>query len=275
MIRSKPPQAHFATPCFPITSAFSCNLWVGKDKALGVDCLTMSNIKLFLDGADRDSMVEMAKNSAVHGFTTNPTLMRKSGVSDYRKFCREILPELCGKPVSFEVFADDFPTMEKQAREIGTWGSNVYVKIPAINSKGESAAGLVKTLSQAGIPLNVTAVFTLEQSWEMTRSLKGGAPSILSVFAGRIADSGRDPLPTMLASAEMCRDAGPQVELLWASTREAYNILQAEQVGCKIITVPMDVLKKALGFGKKTPWDLSLETVRTFVEDSKAAGFQL
>ncbi len=235
----------------------------------------MQTIKIFLDGADRSSMLEMAKNSAVDGFTTNPSLMRKSGVTDYRGFCREILPQLAGKPVSFEVFADEFGEMERQGREIATWGSNVYVKIPVTNSKGESAAPLIRKLSEAGVKLNVTAVFTLGQSWEVCQALRGGAPAILSIFAGRIADSGRDPMPLMTGAAEMCRETDPNIELLWASTREPYNVIQAAHAGCKIITAPLDVLKKAQSFGKKTPLELSLETVRTFVEDSKAAGFSL
>jgi len=231
-------------------------------------------IKIFLDGADRKTMVEMAALPEVQGFTTNPSLMRKSGVTDYPGFCKEILTQLKGKPVSFEVFADDLAGMRSQAKQIATWGSSIYVKIPVMNSKGESTASLVKELSRAGVKLNVTAIFTLKQVWETCQALEGGAPSIVSVFAGRLADAGRDPLPMIEASAAMCKETGPQVELLWASTREVYNIVQAELGGCQIITAPADLIRKLAHFGKD-PYTMSLETVRTFKTDSEAAGFQL
>ncbi len=234
----------------------------------------MNKIKVFLDGADRSQILETAKNPQVHGFTTNPSLMRKSGVKDYRQFCQEIITQIEGKPISFEVFADEFPEMKRQAEEITTWGPNVYVKIPVINSKGESAAPLIRELASRKIKLNVTAVFTLNQSWAVCQALKGGAPSILSVFAGRIADTGRDPMPILFGAAEMCRETDKNIELLWASTREAYNFVQAEQSGCRIVTAPLDMVKKAAGFGKDL-LDMSLDTVRTFKSDAESAGYSL
>jgi transaldolase len=231
-------------------------------------------IKIFSDGAERDQLLKMNQNPIVSGMTTNPTLMKKAGVTDYRAFCKDILKEIRVKPISFEVFADDFETMEKQAREIATWGQNVYVKIPIQNSEGKSALPLVKTLTRAGINLNVTAIYTLKQTVEACQALEGGAPSIVSVFAGRAADLGHDPVPTLTAAAEVCAEYGDQMECLWASTREVYNILQAEQCGCEIITVPFDVLAKLEG-GFKTLEELSLDTVRTFKKDSESAGFSL
>jgi transaldolase len=221
-------------------------------------------------------MLEMLPK--VQGFTTNPSLMKKSGVKDYRAFCQEILTRVQGKPISFEVFADDLEGMRKQAEEIASWGSggngDVYVKIPVMNSEGQSTAPLVHDLTHKGIKLNITAIFTIDQVWETCQALRGGAPSIVSVFAGRIADSGRDPLPLMQVSAGLCASADSKIELLWASTREAFNVVQAEQVGCRIITAPADVIKKTAGFNKD-PHQLSLETVRTFKIDSEAAGFAL
>ncbi|MBL7714081.1 MAG: transaldolase [Bdellovibrionales bacterium] len=234
-------------------------------------------IQLFLDGADRAAMTSFAKDPKIHGFTTNPSLMRKSGVKDYRSFCRELLPELDGKPVSYEVFADDLAGMLSQAKEIASWAGpkdKLYVKIPVINTQGESTAPIIRELSQAKVRLNVTAVFTLAQSWEVCQALKGGAPSILSVFAGRIADTGRDPMPIMEASLAMCRESDRNIELLWASTREAFNIVQAEKMGCDIITAPGDLLKKSFAFGKDL-FEMSLDTVKTFKADSEAAGFKL
>jgi transaldolase len=234
-----------------------------------------SRIKLYSDGADRASLLEMNANPVISGMTTNPSLMRKAGVTDYRGYCREILGHITKKPISFEVFADDLAGMRKQALEIKTWGENVYVKIPIMNSQGESTLSLVRELSHAGVKLNITAIFTLEQVQGTCDAVKGGAPAIVSVFAGRLADTGIDPMPLMRASHDLCVAAGPQVELLWASTREAYNVMQAEDAGCHIITAPADVLKKVAGFGKKTALELSLDTVKTFKADSEAAGFKL
>ncbi len=231
-------------------------------------------IKIYSDGADRASMLEMAANPLIQGLTTNPSLMKKAGVKDYRAYSKDILSQITQKPISFEVFADDFKEMHRQALEINSWGKNVYVKIPITNSKGESAIPLIRELSQQKIKLNVTALFTLKQVHETALALQGGAPSIASVFAGRIADTGRDPMPMVMASREICASADKNIELLWASTREAFNIVQAEQAGCHIITVPFDIIKKISGFNKDLE-KMSLETVQTFKSDSDSAGFTL
>ncbi len=231
-------------------------------------------IKIYSDGADRTSLLEMNANPKVAGITTNPSLMKKAGITDYRGFCKEILTQVTVKPISFEVFADEISEMKRQALEIKTWGKNVYVKIPITNSKGESTLALVNELSHAGVQLNVTALFTYDQVKGTCEAVKGGAPTLVSVFAGRIADSGVDPMPLMRASRELCIAAGKDVELLWASTREVYNIVQAEEAGCHIITAPADIIKKMSGFGKSAE-SLSLDTVKTFKSDSEAAGFKL
>ncbi len=231
-------------------------------------------IKIYSDGADRASLLEMNQNPLIGGMTTNPSLMKKAGVTDYAPYCKEILTQIKEKPISFEVFADDVAEMRRQALEIATWGNNVYVKIPVMNTQGQSTLELVRELSQKGIKLNITAIFTIEQSWQTCQALKGGAPSIVSLFAGRMADSGHDPLPFVHGSKAACDWAGPSVELLWASTREVYNIYQAMEAGCHIITAPADVIKKLSGL-EKTPYQLSLETIRTFKSDSDSAGFKL
>ena len=231
-------------------------------------------VKIYSDGADHASMVEMAKNPLIKGLTTNPTLMKKAGITNYKEFCLGILKEIKDKPISFEVFTDDLAEMKRQALEILKWGDNVYVKIPITNSEGASTIPLIHELSHKGIKLNVTALLTLEQVRQTTEALKGGAPSVVSVFAGRIADTGRDPKPLMQASLALCRAAGREMELLWASTREAYNIVEADQTGCDIITVPPDIIKKTSMFGKDLT-QLSLETVRMFRTDAVAAGFSL
>ena len=219
-------------------------------------------------------MIEMNNNPQISGLTTNPSLMKKAGVKDYKSFCLEVLKEVKTKPISFEVFTDDIADMKRQAHEITKWGKNVYVKIPITNSEGVSTIPLIKELSHSGINLNVTALLTLEQVIETTNALKGGAPSIVSVFAGRIADTGRNPRPIMAASLALCQQAGPDVELLWASTRESYNIIEADRIGCQIITVPPDIIKKTSMFGKNLK-AVSLDTVKTFRADSIAAGFSL
>lgn len=234
----------------------------------------LGKIKLYSDGADKASFLEMAANPAVKGFTTNPTLMKKAGVKDYAPFCKEILPIIQDKPISFEVFSDEFPEMKRQALEIASWGPNVYAKIPVTNSEGLSSIPLIRELAGKGVKLNVTAVLTLRQCVEVCEALKNGPASILSVFAGRIADTGRDPVPLMATALEICRHYDPKIELLWASTREVYNIAQAEKIGCAIITVPPDILKKVTMFGKDLT-QLSLETVRMFKSDAEAAGFKL
>ena len=230
-------------------------------------------VKIFADGADKKTMLELYRNAHVKGFTTNPTLMHKAGVRDYEAFAHEILQAIPDRPISFEVFADDFSEMERQARRITTWGKNVYVKIPIMNTKRESAAALIGKLSKDGIALNVTAIFTLPQVQAVAAAAKGGAPCFVSVFAGRLADSGRDPLPLMIESVKTLKDT-PNAELLWASTRELLNIVQADDIGCQIITVPTDIIKKLAGYGKD-PDESSLETVKIFFEDGKAAGFKL
>jgi transaldolase len=231
-------------------------------------------IKIYSDGADKASMLEMAKDPKIQGITTNPSLMKKAGITDYKSYCLDILGHIKDKPISFEVFTDDIVDMKRQALEINNWGKNVYVKIPIVNSEGKSTIGLVKDLAHQNVKLNVTAIFTMTQIVETIQAVKGGAPSIVSVFAGRIADTGRDPMPTMLAASMLCAEADPNIELLWASTREVYNIVQAEQAGCHIITAPPEIIKKMSGFNKDL-FQMSLDTVRTFKADSEAAGFKL
>jgi transaldolase len=215
----------------------------------------------------------MAANPAISGFTTNPTLMRKAGVSNYKSFAKEVLNIVSNKPVSFEVFADDFPTMERQAMEIASWGHNVNVKIPVTNTKSEFCGPLVKTLSDAGVQVNVTAIMTLDQVQRVTDALNPNTPAIISVFAGRIADTGRDPVPIMIKSIEIMKSK-PKSELIWASPRELLNIFQAEEVGCHIITATNDILKK-LSLVNKDLDLYSLETVMMFYKDADAAGYKI
>jgi transaldolase len=231
-------------------------------------------IKIFADGADLTSMLEMAKNPHVQGLTTNPSLMKKAGVKDYRAFCKEVLTHIKDKPISFEVFADDFTEMKRQAMEIAAFGKNVYVKIPITNCEGRSAAPLIQELAHKKVSLNVTALLTLGQVVTTCEALKGGAPSIVSVFAGRVADTGRNPAPLMAASLAVCQGYDKKIELLWASSREVYNVIEADQIGCHIITVTPEIIKKLPMLGKDLD-QLSLETVRTFKQDADAAGFSL
>lgn len=235
---------------------------------------TLNRIKIFADGASVPSIVESSKDPRIAGFTTNPTLMRKDGVTDYRAFAKEVLGIIKTKPISFEVFADEFPEMKRQALEIKTWGENVYVKIPITNTKGQTSIPLVRELSQSGVKLNVTALCTVDQVRETASALKGGAPSVVSVFAGRVADTGRDPVPHMRESLGICRAADKNIELLWASPRELLNIIQAAEVGCDIITVTPDLLKKLALVGKDLG-QYSLETVQMFFRDAQAAGYVL
>jgi transaldolase len=230
-------------------------------------------VKLFADGAEKKSMLELYANPLIQGFTTNPTLMRKANITDYEAFAHDILKVISDRPISFEVFADDFGEMEQQARLIRTWGPNVYVKIPVTNTKRESACDLIRRLSQDGIQLNVTAILTLEQVREVAAALAGGAPSNISVFAGRIADTGVDPVPMMAESVRMIASQ-PQIELIWASPRELLNVFQADAVGCHIITATPDVLKKLTLVGKDLA-EYSLETVKMFAEDAAKSGFTL
>ena len=235
---------------------------------------SLDKIKIFADGASLPSLLELAGNTRIAGFTTNPTLMRKAGVKDYKAFAHEVLQHIKDKPISFEVFADEFSEMSRQAREIATWGGNVYVKIPVTNTRRESAATLVKALASDGVKLNVTALCTLEQVREVAAVLQGGAPSVISVFAGRIADTGRDPVPLMREALHICRERDPRIELLWASPRELLNIVQAAEVGCDIITVTPDLLKKLELVGKDLG-EFSLDTVKMFYADAQAAGYKL
>jgi len=236
--------------------------------------LFANKIKIYSDGADKASMLEMAKNPNIQGLTTNPSLMKKAGITDYRTFCHEVLKEVKDKPISFEVFTDEIADMKRQGLEINTWGKNVYVKIPISNSEGQSTIPLIKELTQQGVKLNVTAIMTMQQTVDTVNALKGGAPSIVSIFAGRIADTGRDPMALMQAASMLCRGTDPKIELLWASTREVFNIVQAEQAGCHIITVPPDLIKKMKMMNQDLN-QLSLETVRAFKADAESAGFKL
>lgn len=229
--------------------------------------------KLFADGANKSGMLEMYRNPIIKGFTTNPTLMRKAGITDYKAFALDILSIIKDKPISFEVFSDDFDEMHQQAQEIARWGKNVFVKIPVTNTKGQSACPLIKHLAKAEIKQNVTALMTQNQVQEVTNALSQGPSSYVSVFAGRIADTGRDPMDIMKASVEYLSPY-PQLELIWASPRELFNVFQADQIGCHIITATNDILKKWELVGKNLQ-EYSLETVKMFYDDATKAGFKL
>ena len=230
-------------------------------------------IKLFADGANIDDMLEAQAGGKVSGFTTNPTLMKKAGITDYEAFAKDVLSKITDAPISFEVFSDDLPEMERQARLIDSWGDNVYVKIPVTNTKGEFTGPILKSLSADGVKLNVTAIFTLEQVNDVLQSLDKGTPSVISIFAGRIANAGIDPMPTMRAAVAMAARY-PAAEVLWASPREALNIIQAQETGCHIITITPDLIKATGTFGKDLA-EYSLETVQMFYDDATAAGFAL
>ena len=231
-------------------------------------------IKIFADGADKKGIETLVANPLIKGLTTNPTLMRKAGLTDYEAFAREVLEIVREKPISFEVFADEFPEMRRQALKIGGWQTNVYVKVPISNTRGESALPLIRDLSREGIKLNVTAVLTLEQVRGIAESLDAATPSVVSVFAGRIADTGVDPVPAMCESLRIL--AGhPTAELLWASCREVLNIFQADECGAHIITVTHDVLQKALTLSGMPLGELSLDTVKMFHRDATAAGYRV
>jgi transaldolase len=231
------------------------------------------NVKLFADGADKAAMLELYAKPHIQGFTTNPTLMRKAGITDFEAFARDILTHIPDRPISLEVFADDFPEMERQARKIATWGENVYAKIPVTNTKREASYETIRRLALDGVKVNVTALMTIEQVQCTIAALEGGAPSNISVFAGRIADTGVDPVPVM-AEAVRRMEAHPQMELIWASPRELLNVFQADAIGCHIITATSDILKKLSLVGKDLG-DYSLETVQMFYQDATASGFQL
>ena len=230
-------------------------------------------INLFADGADKATMLEMYRNPQIQGFTTNPTLMRKAGIADYASFARDIVGAIPDRPISFEVFADDFQEMERQARIIAAWGLNVNAKIPITNTKGEPCFDLVRKLTREGIKLNITALLTLDQVRCVASALRGGAPAFVSVFAGRIADTGIDPVPIMAASLKEIADL-PGVELIWASPRELLNVVQADAIGCHIITATSDILKKLSTLGKDLA-QFSLETVQMFHDDARSSGFTL
>ena len=230
-------------------------------------------VKLFADGADLAEIKEMAAQKYIAGFTTNPTLMRKAGVADYKNFALEVLKIVPDRPISFEVFADDFDTMENQAKEIASWGSNINVKIPVTNTKGEFCGPIINKLSNSGVKLNVTAVMTLDQVKKITDELSLSTPAIISIFAGRIADTGQDPVPIMEQAVKIMQDK-PLAELIWASPRELLNIIQADEVGCHIITATNDILKKLPLLGKDLN-SYSLETVKMFFKDATAAGFNI
>lgn len=230
-------------------------------------------VQVFADGADKASMLELYRQPYIKGFTTNPTLMRKAGVTDYERFAREILQEITDRPISFEVFADDENEMERQARKIAQWAENVYVKIPVTNTRREPMYNLIHHLSADGIQVNATALLALDQVRHVAQALKAGAPSYISVFAGRVADTGRDPVPVMKSALEIMAPE-PQIQLVWASPRELLNIFQADDIGCHIITVTSDVLKKINLVGKDLH-DFSLETVRMFHDDAARSGYTL
>ena len=230
-------------------------------------------IKLFADGADLKVIAEMNRHAWIKGFTTNPTLMRKANISDYKAFSLDVLKVVPDKPVSFEVFSDDFGEMATQANEIASWGKNVYVKIPVSNTKGEFSGPLIKRLANAGIQLNITAMMTPAQTKQVLACLSSHVPSFVSVFAGRIADSGRDPVPIMTECVQILK-ANPKAELIWASPRELLNIFQADAIGCHIITATNDVLAKLPNIGKDLD-QYSLETVQMFRQDALKAGFTI
>lgn len=230
-------------------------------------------VKIFADGADKAGMLEIYKNDWIKGFTTNPTLMHKAGIIDYEKFARNILSHITDRPISFEVFSDDFDEMRLQALKIASWGDNVYVKIPVSNTKAQSSFDLVRELANEGVKQNVTALMTLEQVEKMNLALSEGPAACISIFAGRIADTGRDPLPIMTKALEIISN-NKQIELIWASPRELFNIIQANEIGCHIITVTNDLLKKLPLIGKNLD-EYSLETVKMFYNDAVNSKFTL
>ena len=231
-------------------------------------------IKIFADGADRDGIAALYAKPYIKGLTTNPRLMRKVGILDYEKFAREVLQVVKEKPISFEVLSDEFSEMRRQALKIGKWQENVYVKIPITNTRGESALPLISELSKEAVKLNVTAILTREQVEGVAEAVNPDIPCVVSVFAGRVADTGVDPVPLMTDSLRILRDV-PRAELLWASVREVLNIFQAAQCGCHIVTVPHAILDKAAKLGGMDLADLSVDTVRMFYQDAVAAGFEL
>jgi transaldolase len=230
-------------------------------------------VKIFADGADLAGMLAMAKNPLVKGFTTNPSLMRKAGVADYESFAREVIAAIPDRPISFEIFADDFATMIAQGRKIGSWGRNVNVKVPVTDTNGRFSGEVITALAREGIAVNVTAIMTLDQVRAVAEALVPGTPAIVSVFAGRIADTGVDPVPHMRACVDMLKSR-PKAELLWASPREVLNLFQADEIGCHIITMTNDLIAKLVLHGRDLV-EYSRDTVQTFYKDAAAAGYQL
>ena len=235
--------------------------------------LDQLKVKIFADGADLDGILELYRNPHIKGFTTNPTLMSKSGISDYEKFSRQVLEKISDRPISFEVFSDEFDEMERQARKIASWGKNVYVKIPVTNTRRESSLDLVRRLAAEGVQLNVTALMTNDQVSMTSDALGSHVPAYISVFAGRVADTGRDPVPQMKEAVKIM-SAYPNQELIWASPRELLNIFQADEIGCHVITVTHDILKKLSLVGKDLD-EYSLDTVKMFYSDAQKAGYKL
>jgi transaldolase len=231
-------------------------------------------IQVFADGANLESMRALAEDPLIKGFTTNPTLMRQSGIRDYTAFAHEVLRAIPDKPISFEVLADSVEEIRRQAFLLADWGDNVYVKVPVTSSEGVALAPLIKELSHKGVKINVTAVFTLEQVWQSCEALASGAPSVVSVFAGRIADSGRDPVPHMKAALSICRATDRSIELLWASPRELLNVVQADEIGVDIITVTESIRTKLNLLGKDLN-EFSRDTVLMFKRDGESAGYRL
>lgn len=229
-------------------------------------------IKIFADGADKEGIHRLSQLNYIHGLTTNPTLMRKAGIQDYEAFVRDVLEVVSEKPISFEVFSDEFPEMRRQALKLAKYQDNVYVKIPISNTKNESSVPLIKELSAEGVKVNATALMTEAQALAVADCLTPGVPVVISVFAGRVADTGRDPVPMMRSILEKL-DGRPEIELLWASCREAYNIIQADSINCHIVTVTHDLLKKAMTMFGKDLDELSLETVQMFERDAREAGY--
>jgi transaldolase len=230
-------------------------------------------VKLFADGADKTGMLEMYSNPLISGFTTNPTLMKTAGITDYKSFAKDILTHITDKPISFEVFSDDFSEMEEQAMEIGSWADNVYVKIPITNTKSESSVELIEILSGKNIKVNVTAMMTVAQVQGVLGALSKGPGGYVSVFAGRVADAGINPLPIMEEVVDVLSDY-PSIELIWASPRELYNVVQANEIGCHIITATNDILRKLPTLGKNLD-QFSVETVRMFFDDATEAGYSI
>ena len=238
------------------------------------EALNHLKVQLFVDGAHKKDMLYWNQQKYIGGFTTNPSLMKKAGIQNYVAFAKEILKEIQQKPISFEVFADDLPSMKEQALKIYPWGSNVYVKIPVMNTQRTPTYGLISELCQEGLALNVTAILTLDQLKSVAQAMKSASKGIVSVFAGRVADTGRDPLPLMKAAFQELQNTNPNLQLLWASTRELWNIFQAHEIGCHIITVPPSILNKLKNLNKNLE-DLSQETVQAFYKDAMDSGYCL